>query len=597
MMLRFRSYVALITLAFACVTSGAQTHRVQLLCHRTANRDAPENTLESLALAVRMGCDEVEIDIRRTLDGVLVLNHDGFLERFTDTTGEIETTALPELEKLDFGAYYGARFAGMRLTQFDEALRFARDHNILLHLDLKTDDLALQVMAEVEREHAAQHVIYGGEWQNRLPLSVDAPRETSAYLQPGMTAQEVAELHAKGKKVVGGFSANGHETDLAGMQAAVAAGVDGLWVDYPRLGAEAAGRSVEATVAKLIASAESGQATERRAAIQELSFFYGFPLLNHFLQWMGDGDAVVSHAAAVALVTSRPTATVAQVAPLLRAQSPHARESAAWAVGRLAQAAGDASCTGLLFPLLDDGDTATVQQALLSLGWCPVSSTTPVPTEKLLKLLHGNVAMTRGLAAVALARHAPRVAAEHVPLQLAKEEAVAALDYAELAKRGHPKLTQAEIDRTVELYRSQMKFMEALAMLPRQSALDALSTQAFRRVSDYSQMTGLVAGYQLWDRLPDNPAPALKALSESDSVAADRAEWALVEAGPRVLPAVRAAVATASPAMRSRLLQILAWQADAEALPMLHGLLKTSSAQAEVRWAIAKIEALHPELP
>jgi glycerophosphoryl diester phosphodiesterase len=39
--------------------------KVLLLCHRTANRDLPENTLESLALAARMGCDIVEVDVRR----------------------------------------------------------------------------------------------------------------------------------------------------------------------------------------------------------------------------------------------------------------------------------------------------------------------------------------------------------------------------------------------------------------------------------------------------------------------------------------------------------------------------------------------------
>ncbi len=55
----------------------------QLLCHRTANEDVPENTLESLEEAALLGCDVVEIDVRRTMDGKLVLNHDGVLERLT----------------------------------------------------------------------------------------------------------------------------------------------------------------------------------------------------------------------------------------------------------------------------------------------------------------------------------------------------------------------------------------------------------------------------------------------------------------------------------------------------------------------------------
>ena len=43
--------------------------RVQLLCHRTANKDTPENTLASLEQAALLGCDVVEIYLRRTLDG------------------------------------------------------------------------------------------------------------------------------------------------------------------------------------------------------------------------------------------------------------------------------------------------------------------------------------------------------------------------------------------------------------------------------------------------------------------------------------------------------------------------------------------------
>jgi glycerophosphoryl diester phosphodiesterase len=39
---------------------------VQLLCHRTADEDIPENPLESLEQAALLGCDVVEIDLRRT---------------------------------------------------------------------------------------------------------------------------------------------------------------------------------------------------------------------------------------------------------------------------------------------------------------------------------------------------------------------------------------------------------------------------------------------------------------------------------------------------------------------------------------------------
>jgi hypothetical protein len=68
-------------------------------------------------------------------------------------------------------------------------------------------------------------------------------------------------------------------------------------------------------------------------------------------------------------------------------------------------------------------------------------------------------------------------------------------------------------------------------------------------------MNGVVASFQLWDRVAADPAPVVAALA-GDPVAANRAEWMLIQTGPAVLPAVRAALATALPAVRERLVEI-----------------------------------------
>jgi glycerophosphoryl diester phosphodiesterase len=49
---------------------------VEVLAHRGASRAAPENTLEAFHLARALGSDAVELDVRRTADGVLVVHHD-----------------------------------------------------------------------------------------------------------------------------------------------------------------------------------------------------------------------------------------------------------------------------------------------------------------------------------------------------------------------------------------------------------------------------------------------------------------------------------------------------------------------------------------
>jgi glycerophosphoryl diester phosphodiesterase len=55
------------------VTRGALT---QIVAHRGASHEAPENTLAAFAKAIEIGADMIEFDVRRALDGRLVISHD-----------------------------------------------------------------------------------------------------------------------------------------------------------------------------------------------------------------------------------------------------------------------------------------------------------------------------------------------------------------------------------------------------------------------------------------------------------------------------------------------------------------------------------------
>lgn len=56
--------------------SGGQDGTPAVIAHRGASRAARENTLEAFRLALELGADAVELDVRRTADGVLVVHHD-----------------------------------------------------------------------------------------------------------------------------------------------------------------------------------------------------------------------------------------------------------------------------------------------------------------------------------------------------------------------------------------------------------------------------------------------------------------------------------------------------------------------------------------
>ncbi|MCF8544044.1 MAG: glycerophosphodiester phosphodiesterase [Ilumatobacteraceae bacterium] len=68
-----------------------------LFAHRGASAYSPENTLESFALALKLGSTGLESDIWATRDGVLVLDHDGVVKSRlrSKPIAEFNRSALP----------------------------------------------------------------------------------------------------------------------------------------------------------------------------------------------------------------------------------------------------------------------------------------------------------------------------------------------------------------------------------------------------------------------------------------------------------------------------------------------------------------------
>ena len=77
--------------------------RTRIIGHRGLPGAAPENTIASLQAAARAGADIVEVDVKTTRDGTLVLMHDDTVDRTTDGTGAVAGLALAEVRALHAG--------------------------------------------------------------------------------------------------------------------------------------------------------------------------------------------------------------------------------------------------------------------------------------------------------------------------------------------------------------------------------------------------------------------------------------------------------------------------------------------------------------
>src|SRR4029077_18574646 len=88
----------------------AQTRHVVAISHRGEHLHHPENTMPAFEEAIRLGADYIEVDVRTTSDGKLILSHDGTVNRCTNGQGEVSKMSFDELRALDAGVKTGPEF-------------------------------------------------------------------------------------------------------------------------------------------------------------------------------------------------------------------------------------------------------------------------------------------------------------------------------------------------------------------------------------------------------------------------------------------------------------------------------------------------------
>jgi glycerophosphoryl diester phosphodiesterase len=224
-----------------------------VIAHRAGAHDGPENTLLALDRAIEAGADMAEIDVQRTRDGVVVVNHDADLMRMARDPRKIATT--------DFADFAGARLGRdgdpapdeRRLARLDEFLDRAGSR-IRLAIELKyygwDAELGPQVVSEIRARHAEQRVmiislslqaieqvrglapdIPSGYLSSVSVGSLDGlPVNALALSRQRSTAQTIGDAHARRLEVYV-WTLN----DASGMVEMIGRGADGIITDAPKI--------------------------------------------------------------------------------------------------------------------------------------------------------------------------------------------------------------------------------------------------------------------------------------------------------------------------------------------------------------------------
>ena len=132
---------------YDCIVPVKPVFIMEIIGHRGAAHDAPENTLASFRLGWEQGADAVELDVRLTRDGHALVIHDADTRRVTGVANRVAASTLAALRALDAGGWKGSRWAGEKLPTLAEALALIPEGKRLV-IEIKCGP---EILPELER--------------------------------------------------------------------------------------------------------------------------------------------------------------------------------------------------------------------------------------------------------------------------------------------------------------------------------------------------------------------------------------------------------------------------------------------------------------
>ena len=148
---------------------------VIVVAHRGDWRNFPENSLEAIDNAIKMGVDIVELDVKKTKDGELILMHDRTLDRTTTGKGLVSENTLSDIRKLNLRNGCNIRTIH-KVPTLEEALLHAKG-KIMINLD-QADLYFDQIYELMKKTGTTKQIIMKG----RKPV-VEVKKQFGDYLE------------------------------------------------------------------------------------------------------------------------------------------------------------------------------------------------------------------------------------------------------------------------------------------------------------------------------------------------------------------------------------------------------------------------------
>jgi len=170
-----------------------------LYAHRGSTLLAPENTLTAFQLALKYGADVMEIDVRLSRDGEVIVIHDERVDRTCNAQGRVRDLSLQKLKTLNAGHHFvdmeGRRYRDTKTSLLSLSELFELMPETPVNIDIKDNSqaAAMAVATVIEKSARTSSVNVGSFHSQALAhFRQRLPEVTTAASQA-----EVAQLYFK----------------------------------------------------------------------------------------------------------------------------------------------------------------------------------------------------------------------------------------------------------------------------------------------------------------------------------------------------------------------------------------------------------------
>lgn len=230
----------------------AAKHKLVVIAHRGSHLNVPENTLAAYVNAIKEGADYVEIDLRSTKDGHLVIMHDASATRMTGRYGNIKDLNYSDIKELRIKPAGKQDTTTYRVPDFSSVLNLCKG-KINIYLDFKEADVKKAYRLITKYGMKNNIVVYlnkeeqYGQWKkvaSRMPLMASLPENIDSLqlnnlldkrpldvIDNAYTGNMVNWLH--NRKIAVWLDVQSNDEGPEKWDQALKLGVDGLQTNHP----------------------------------------------------------------------------------------------------------------------------------------------------------------------------------------------------------------------------------------------------------------------------------------------------------------------------------------------------------------------------